>query len=262
MPVTPAHAVAAVALASLAPKLPLLALVIGTQVPDLPMFFPALTPSYEVTHSWYWGAPVNLAYGLTLLWLCEWVRPAVVALLPEVVRRRLSGPLDSTISQHCFWRLGGAVVIGAATHLLWDEFTHASGLGVRALPILERPWLHMQPGYKVLQHSSGVLGVMFLSWWVLRVYRRTPPHADWTPRWREPVRKLLQLMLLVIAPLSCWTAAYQVTLHRGAPSRFLHELAYRGITSTFAATLVLCIAVRMLFALPSCRSCNPPPASV
>jgi Domain of unknown function (DUF4184) len=92
VPVTPAHAVAAVALSSLAPELPLLALFVGTQVPDLPMFFPALTPSYLVTYSWVWGAPVNLTYGMLLVWLCAWLRPALTMLLPEPARRRWAVP--------------------------------------------------------------------------------------------------------------------------------------------------------------------------
>ena len=228
----------------------------GTQAPDLPLFFPGLTPSYQVTHSWHWGAPVNLVYGLSLVWLCAWLRPAVVALLPELARRKLAVAPDSSRSRgkHGLGRLGCAVLLGAATHLFWDEFTHESGLAVSALPVLGQPWLGSFAGYKLLQYSSGVLGVLFLSGWVLRAYRRAPLHADLTLRWREPARRLLLLLILVVAPVSCWIAAYAVALDHVAPSRRLHELAYRGITTTFAATLVLCIAARVLFALRSCRT--------
>ena len=153
------------------------------------------------------------------------------------------------------------MLLGAATHLFWDDFTHESGLGVSALPVLGQPWLGSFPGYKLLQYGSGVFGVLFLSGWLLRAYRRAPLHADVTPRWREPARRLLLLLLLIVAPVACWIAAYGVALDRVEPSRFLHELVYRGITTTFAATLVLCVAARALFALRSCRTSGPAPVA-
>ena len=116
----------------------------------------------------------------------------------------------------------------------------------------------MHQGYKVLQYGSGVLGLLYLSWWTLLVYRRATPHADLSLRWREPARRLGLLLLLFVVPLGCLTAAYGAALHRVAPNRFLHEFVYRGITMTFAAMLVVCIAWRVLFALPSCTTSEPP----
>jgi Domain of unknown function (DUF4184) len=264
VPVTPAHAVAAVALSSLAPELPLLALVVGTQVPDLPMFFPALTPSYPVSHSWFWGAPVNLTYGVLLVWLCAWLRPVLTLLLPEPARRRWAVPQDPSPSppRHRHWRTGGAVLLGAATHLLWDEFTHESGLGVGALPSLVQPWIGPVPGYKVLQYGSGVLGLLFLSGWLSRAYRRAPQYDDPSPRWREGARTLMLALILVAGPLGSWTTAFVLARQQAEPGRFLHELVYQGITMTVAITLVLCIVARVMFALPSCRSNAPSPTPV
>lgn len=58
------------------------------------------------------------------------------------------------------------MLLGAASHVVWDAFTHASGWAVRLLPGLTdvvaigpftRPW------FRVLQHGSSLLGVGVLA---------------------------------------------------------------------------------------------------
>ncbi|MET0285299.1 MAG: hypothetical protein ABW352_12545 [Polyangiales bacterium] len=58
-----------------------MALVVGTQVPDLPMIFPGVTPTYATTHAYLLGTPLNVLYGAVLLALCVGIRPAALASL-------------------------------------------------------------------------------------------------------------------------------------------------------------------------------------
>jgi hypothetical protein len=256
VPVTPAHALAAVALAPLFRGLPFLALLVGTQVPDLPLFFPWLTPSYEVTHSWRWGAPTNLAYGLALVLACEWMRPAGVALLPELARRRLFSEAipNWPRSNAALLRVALALLLGAASHALWDELTHEGRLGVEYLPVLGELWAYSLPGYKLLQYGSGVFGTLFLIVWTLRAYQLRPVGADLAQRWRESVRKLALLTMFVIAPVACVLWSYGVALHGEGANRALSVFAYHSITSTCAAELLLCVAARALFNVRSLRA--------
>jgi hypothetical protein len=67
-----------------------------------------------------------------------------------------------------------ALVVGAATHVLWDEFTHAEGWGPAHVAVL-RVEVGGLRGYDWAQYGSGVLGALALAWWLRRWWARTPP---------------------------------------------------------------------------------------
>jgi hypothetical protein len=67
----------------------------------------------------------------------------------------------------------GALVLGAATHVLWDEFTHDGRWGTRHVPALAARWGPLA-GYSWAQHLSTLAGAAVLSWWLARWWRRTP----------------------------------------------------------------------------------------
>ncbi|MGG6497508.1 UNVERIFIED_CONTAM: DUF4184 family protein, partial [Bacteroidetes bacterium 56_B9] len=66
-------------------------------------------------------------------------------------------------------RAGAAVVLGAATHVVWDGFTHAHGWAVDRLPALHATALVLGgraiPWFNLLQHLSTVAGgALVLAW--------------------------------------------------------------------------------------------------
>ncbi len=159
MPFTLAHPVAALPLwHASGRRLRLAALVIGCAVPDFEYFL-QLQPSGHFGHTF----PGLFAWCLPVGWLALWLfdrfgRRGVQALLP--VGWALPPP---TPSIHSAANISAALLLGAASHLIWDAFTHRTGLGVALLPALATP-LSLGPlnvaWYKVLQHGSTIAGLL------------------------------------------------------------------------------------------------------
>ncbi|QFG21147.1 DUF4184 family protein [Actinomadura sp. WMMB 499] len=164
MPFTLSHTAAVLPLAR-GPLVPS-ALVIGSMAPDIPYFFFAMELR-STTHRAHGVVTVDVLIGLAAfaVWHLLWKRP-LAALAPARVRRRL--PLDAPV------RWGWAVpsvAIGAATHVLWDAFTHLNWSFAGELP-----WLTESLGgvavYVWLQYISGVAGLAIVLLWLTRWLRK------------------------------------------------------------------------------------------
>lgn len=172
MPVTPSHVVAVLPLLGRSGRVPAAALVIGSMAPDYPWF---LTGGRTATfsHSIVGVLTVDLLVGLVAVaaWRL-WVHPPVRDLLPPAVGDRLPRPVG-LVARDLPWAALG-VVLGALTHIGWDEFTHAGRAGVEAVAWLGDEHAGL-PGYKWAQYLSGVLGGVVLLVWGARRLSRTPP---------------------------------------------------------------------------------------
>ncbi|MFE4519751.1 DUF4184 family protein, partial [Kitasatospora sp. NPDC056783] len=173
------------------------ALVAGSMAPDVPFFAESLLPGVYghggLTHRW-WAVPtldVAIAGALVAGWH-GLLRGPAVALLPErwagaaeaLTVRRSAGAGDvgdtGTVGAGVGAGAGGAAwfaasaAIGAATHVGWDAFTHGGRLGVRLLPVLDRPVAGV-PLYEVLQYGSSALALAALGGWAARAARAAEP---------------------------------------------------------------------------------------
>ena len=174
MPFTPSHAAAV--LPFLRTPLPASALVIGSVAPDLPYYLPVELP--WDTHTASAVVTVDLLLGglAWVVWHALLAEPAL-AWAPGALRSRLTGVTPGVRER--LRSVRGivltvlALVVGAATHVLWDEFTHAGRWGTEHLPALARDWGPL-PGYRWLQYASGVLGGALLLLWLVRWWRRAP----------------------------------------------------------------------------------------
>lgn len=180
MPFTIAHAaVAAPIWAASRRRLVLSALVIGTMVPDAEYYVHLRTKAEY--HSWsgivLFGVPVSLA----LLWLLHRVvkKPALM-LIPERWSH-LAAAADREfhfLPPSRMMVIVVSILIGAASHLLLDAFTHRGAWGVEMFPVLQETWLSVGgvslAGYKVLQYGCGAGGMMFLGGWLLLWISRQP----------------------------------------------------------------------------------------
>jgi hypothetical protein len=102
-----------------------------------------------------------------------------------------------------------ALLVGVATHLLWDAFTHADGWIVDVLPAM-REAVGPFSVYRWLQYLSSIAGLMVVAIWAARWAGRTPRGID--PARREVTvlqRTAAWIMVagsLVIIALAVWIA--------------------------------------------------------
>jgi hypothetical protein len=223
------------------------ALLIGTMSPDIPYYIP-----YDIW--WSWGhswqgllvmdVPVTLAL-VALFWLV--LAAPLRALAPDPVRARL--PRKVLAAHRATWPRTVALLIigaaiGAATHIVWDGFTHEGRFGVMAVPALQHPdVLGPLAAYRVLQYASSAIGLALLAWSIVRWYRSTPPSAavgrglGW--RWQ-----LATVTGVVAAGLMAWWSVRGLVA--GADDLYgVRDLLYDGLTRSVGAiaAVVLCTAV-------------------
>lgn len=179
MPFTVSHAAAALPFGRLKPIWP--ALIIGTMAPDFEYFLRLSDEDragHQLSGLLIWTVPLALlAY-----WLFEsLLREPLVELLPRGVQVRISDAAPAARAGS-FRALPAAVswiLIGIATHLLWDSFTH-SGTWFwyhwtwlqQMVPVPLHPPVVMS---KLLQLVSSVLGLVVLAAWLGAWYAQTKP---------------------------------------------------------------------------------------
>lgn len=154
MPFTLAHPAAVLPLRRLG--LPMTAMVAGALVPDLPIYV-GFQDARSFTHSPLGVVTIDLALGMAglLLWYVVFRRP-LVDMAPDRWRTRLP---DTVPMSGRTWLLSvPAVLVGTATHVVWDAFTHEGAWGVDRLAPLRESFLGVEV-YEWAQHVCSVLGL-------------------------------------------------------------------------------------------------------
>lgn len=252
MPLTfPSHAAAILPLLHLpgARRLSASALVIGTTTPDLVYLVGTLgAGSHRPAGLLLFCLPAGL---LAFVYVEALVLPILggptVALAPRRLRPHLARvlqprPLPRGIA--AWIAIAVAVLLGAATHQLWDGFTHAWLWPANVLypeltlPLFGRPILLS----RILQHTSSLLGLAL----VLAYLARTTRAADIAehPVHPKPGRRLLAVLA---APLLGGLVVAFISLQSPDPliTRALWNAAWSA-AAWFAALLgVLCLLLRL-----------------
>lgn len=183
MPFTPSHVAAVLPARWLG--LPLSGLAVGSMAPDIPYFLPVsgVGDMLGGTHDIAGLVGIDLVLGLVAwtVWQGLLAAPAA-AMAPRWVRARLPedwppGLLRSLSGPASVVRLVVALVLGAATHVAWDGFTHPNAWGTGRFALLQVEVIEGYPGSRVLQYVSGAGGLVVLAvavaWWAWS----TPPRA-------------------------------------------------------------------------------------
>ncbi|MBM6403803.1 DUF4184 family protein [Phycicoccus sp. CSK15P-2] len=190
MPFTPAHVAAVLPVIRVRSRWVVpVAWVVGSMVPDLAWFLVG-SRAYGLGHSALGLVTLDLALGVVLVagWRFVALGP-VRDLAPTALAERLPRPSGVTVREWPGVVVG--VVAGAATHVVWDSFTHRGRWGARHLDLLAATYGPL-PGYKYAQYASGVVGVLLVvvamrRWW------RVTVRAEVTDRRVAPAHRVTAL---------------------------------------------------------------------
>ncbi|UWZ82097.1 DUF4184 family protein [Occallatibacter riparius] len=178
MPFTFAHAAAALPFRRT--KLIASGVVIGCFAPDFE-YFVRLAPKGGFGHTLPGLFALDLPLGLAVFWLFhKYAKHPLWLWSPNGVRRRVK--LDSRtapfqgVAQIALVLV--SILIGAATHILWDSFTHRSFWPYQHWIFLRYtvrlPIAGSVPYYKLLQHASTAIGMIVLWIWFVRQPSNAP----------------------------------------------------------------------------------------
>jgi hypothetical protein len=154
------------------------ALVTGSLAPDVPYFTESLVHGTfgfgEFTHSPLGIPTADVAIAALLAAGWHWLlREPLLALLPArwaAAADALTAPTGRSRSVAGAGWFAVSAAVGAATHVVWDAFTHGGRVGVRLLPVLDHTVLG-HPLYYDLQFSTSVLGLGVIGWYGARTLR-------------------------------------------------------------------------------------------
>lgn len=171
------------------------ALVLGSMAPDFDYFLHGRMQG-GVAHTLpgllLFDLPMTIVLWLSWRFIC--LEPVLFS-LPQVLTVRMNWDRSRAACLHAI--VLGAVV-GSASHLLWDGFTHASTPIVAAIPVLrtvvDLPGLGPMAAYRGLQHGSTLVGLGLIAHWAFVRW----PHAD---RGDLPRSSLTPLRMLL--PSTC-----------------------------------------------------------
>src|SRR5262245_10717115 len=196
MPFTLSHPAAAAPCWPLVRRnlLPLSALAVGTLSPDFEYLW-RLRTEWRVSHTPLGILDFCLPVGLAALALWVFV-------LRTPTRRLLALPVAPLETPPRWWLVSAAAIaLGAATHIVWDGFTHGFDWAVRLVPSLRhtvRLGSLAVPVFNLLQHASTVIGGLIVLGWLVHEVRRGDPRAL-LDSWRIIVCSALATMAGLLA---------------------------------------------------------------
>ena len=178
MPFTFSHPAAVLPLTYLPKRwFSLTALVIGSLTPDFEYFFRTRIYS-SFSHTWFGLFWFDLPLTIILAFIFHLiVRNSLIDNLPNFVSQRFSVFKNFNWTNYFvknFLTVTISAIIGIATHILWDGFTHEQGQFVQANPVLQNNLSlskYSIPIYKLLQHLSTLMGGLIILFAIFRLPR-------------------------------------------------------------------------------------------
>lgn len=165
MPFTFSHPAIVLPLARLRKQwISLPALIIGSTIPDFEYFIHMRIYS-KYSHTLWGLLYFDLPLGLVVYVLFHAIvkRPLLMN-LPIFLKARFQELAKHKISQQGirYWMVVAiSLLFGAATHLLWDSFTHKGAYFVERISVLQKEYdfgFFQAKGYKIAQHASTSIG--------------------------------------------------------------------------------------------------------
>lgn len=154
------------------------ALAAGAMAPDVAYYLPLRID----THSLVSVVTVDVIVGVLMVLVAWAVQRPFLGLCGDGIRARATAMKVPT------WPIVlASLVVGAATHVLWDAFTHTHGFVVQNWSLMRISVIGPHRLYNVFGYVSAIAGLLVLGIALLRWYRRTPPtEAHWPAPRRKP----------------------------------------------------------------------------
>ena len=150
-------------------------LVIGSLTPDFEYFLRMkIQSNYSHTISGLFWFDIPLGLLLTFIFH-NIVRDNLFDNMPKVLKSRLSIFKQFNWNDHFktnWFVVTISILIGAASHLLWDSFTHNHGYFVKTIPALTSMveiFGRQIPVFKILQHLSTLFGGLVIAFAFLKL---------------------------------------------------------------------------------------------
>lgn len=234
------------------------ALVIGSMAPDFVYFLPVGASAY-FTHSVPGIFMYCLPAGLLVYFIYQGLlREAFVDWAPPVISRRMPPAMPWRERKPGLWGIVLlSLVIGAASHIAWDAFTHPNTIVVRHLDVLQRPVFslggHAVPLFKLLQHLSSLVGFLVIAAYVRHWIRTT--EAGPPPRRQLSARQSLYVVMGVAMSAVAGGAA-GVLLR---PARTSEHALFNAVVTAMAmaglAILLFCVVRKVRVLRDPSRRC-------
>ena len=175
MPFTFVHPAAVLPLAGRTGRyLSLIGLLLGSTMPDFE-YFARVQMGSIYGHTWLGLLIWNLPVGLLVAWVyLRWVHTSLVYHMPAAIAQRVGAWLRPAVpaSLTGWMVLAYSIIIGAATHIAWDSFTHGGHMTGQVIPALSQEITlggFTFPRYKILQQISTLIGGIALLAFVWRL---------------------------------------------------------------------------------------------
>ncbi|WP_162055218.1 DUF4184 family protein [Pontibacter pamirensis] len=179
-------------------------LVIGSMAPDFEKFF-NMEGGNSYSHTWgaiFWFC---LPLGIILSFLFHrLVRDPLIDNLPAFLRKRLARFKELNWLVHFkkhYFIIVVSIILGAASHLIWDGFTHRNGPGQNQFAMLPADAdlrIMSLPLFFVLNVLSSVVGLAVVLYAVLRLPREDVP-ADKTNKTVAYWPVVMVVILVIVA---------------------------------------------------------------
>ena len=253
MPFTVSHAAAALPLRKL--NLVWSAFLVGSMAPDFPYVVGSIKYR-SLGHEFPGIVLFTLPACFVVLWFFHVaIKRPVAGLLPIGMQRRLSGQLGEFefggVAR--FSAIAFSIILGIATHLVWDSFTHPyawPGLNWAWLQYwLDLPVAGWTPVFMILQYASTFIGLFAIGVWILLWYHNQAPATDMASQPQLRSRVSLAIIMFVIAVVAGLLRAWLLI---GALPRTIHnwdwfmlQFGVTAIAVAFWELLFYCLIVTM-----------------
>jgi hypothetical protein len=250
VPFTFAHPAAVLPIRRLWPRAFVLsALVIGSMSPDFAYLMPQLVQrieSHNLRGSIFFCLPVGFA---TYVIYHVVLKIPLAVLLPASLQPRAAEQIARApgLPARSIPAVLFSLWIGALTHIVWDQFTHAGSRVVHAVPLLNTVVFHVS-GYpiylsRLLQHASTVGGLLAIVLVLRGVARRPPagPAPDYAPERLSGPDRVARVAALFLMPAVAALALVWEDWRDASSTAQIH-----GALFLTAATSLSCLGLSLL----------------